>query len=283
MTPTTSLRRQSEKAKRLRELHHQPRAVIFANVWDVTSARVVEEAGFPAVATTSAGIANVLGYPDGQQIHCEEMLDVVARIARSVKVPITADMEGGYSTSPLQMYSTCEKLIESGAVGLNLEDSEDEESKLVDLSLYLEKVKAVRQASDDYRVPLVLNARTDAYWWKGADPKTRMQETVRRANAFREAGADCIFVPGLKDLDDIRLFLRESPGPLNILAGPGVPSIPELEAIGVRRVSIGSGGYRAAIGLMRKLVTQLREQGTSNLIGDNAIPFDEINGLLRRK
>jgi 2-methylisocitrate lyase-like PEP mutase family enzyme len=283
MAPTTSLRRQAEKAERLRDLHHQDRAVIFANAWDVISARVVEEAGFPAIATTSAGIANVLGYPDSQHIQCEEMLEVVSRIARAVRVPITADMESGYSNTSLQMYSTAEKLIESGAVGLNLEDSEEDESKLSDLGLYLEKIKAVRQASEDYAVPLVLNARTDAYWWKGADPETRMKETVRRANAFREAGADCIFVPGLKDVDEIRLFLQASPGPLNILAGPGVPTISELEAAGVRRVSIGSGGHRAAMGLVRKILLQLQQQGTYELLGEYALPFAEINDLLRRR
>jgi 2-methylisocitrate lyase-like PEP mutase family enzyme len=144
-------------------------------------------------------------------------------------------------------------------------------------------VKALRQASEDYGVRLVLNARTDAYWWKGSQPKTRMKETIRRANAFREAGADCIFVPGLKDLDEIRLFLRESPGPLNVLAGPGVPSISELETAGVRRVSLGSGGHRAAMGLVRKILLQLQQQGTYELLGEYALPFAEINDLLRRR
>jgi 2-methylisocitrate lyase-like PEP mutase family enzyme len=110
----------------------------------------------------------------------------------------------------------------------------------------------------------------------------RMKETIRRANAFREAGADCIFVPGLKDLDEIRLFVRESPGPLNVLAGPGVPSIPELEAAGVRRISIGSGGHRAAMGLLRKIVSQLLEQGRYEVIAEYGVPFAEINALLRR-
>lgn len=282
MAPSDS-QLQVQKANRLRDLHQGPRAIVFPNVWDVTSARVVEEVGYLAVATTSAGIANELGYPDGEQITREEMLHVVERIARAVRVPVTADMEAGYASMPLQMYDTAQELIEAGAVGLNLEDSEEEESRLIDLQLQLEKIKSLKQACDDFMVPLVLNARTDAYWWKGAKPESRMKETVRRANAFREAGADCIFVPGLRDLNEIRLLLRESPGPLNVLGGPGAPSIPELEAAGVRRVSVGSGGYRAAIGLMRKLAQQLREQGTYELIGEYGIPFAEINDLLRNK
>jgi 2-methylisocitrate lyase-like PEP mutase family enzyme len=276
------LKLQSAKAESLRQLHHGRRAIVFPNGWDATSARVVEELGYPAVATTSAGIANMLGYADGQNISRDEMLSIVARVAHAVRVPVTADMEAGYANTSDQMYETATALIYSGGVGLNLEDSEDGESRLIDLSLCLEKNAAVREASTKLGVSLVLNARTDAYWWKGAQPSTRMAETIRRANAFRQAGADCIFVPGLRDIDEIRIFLRESPGPLNVLFGPGVPSIHELEAAGVRRVSIGSGGYRTAIGIMRQLAQQLKEQGTCALLGEDAIPFAEINQLFRR-
>lgn len=275
-------KQQSAKAETLRQLHHRDRAVVFPNVWDATSARVIEELGYPAVATTSAGIANMLGYADGQNISRDEMLSVVSLIARVVKVPVTADMEAGYAHTADQMYETATALIYSGAVGLNLEDSEENESRLIDLPLYLEKVAALREASAKLGVKLVLNARTDAYWWKGAQPATRMAETIKRANAFRKAGADCIFVPGLRDLNEIHTFLKESPGPLNVLGGPGAPPIPELEAAGVRRVSIGSGGYRTAIGIMQKVAKQLQEQGTYDLINDHAIPF-ALSQLLQQK
>jgi 2-methylisocitrate lyase-like PEP mutase family enzyme len=274
-------KRQSEKAETLRQLHYGDHAVVFPNAWDATSARVVEELGYPAVATTSAGIANMLGYADGQNISRDEMLSIVALIARVVKVPVTADMEAGYANTADQMYATATALIYSGAVGLNLEDSEENESRLIDVPHYIEKVWALREAGAKLGVKLVLNARTDAYWWKGAQPTTRMAETVKRANAFRQAGADCVFVPGLRDLNEIRIFLKESPGPLNILGGPGVPSIPELEAAGVRRVSIGSGGYRTAIGIMQKVAQQLKEQGTYDMINDHAIPF-ALSQLLQR-
>lgn len=278
---SVDLKQQSAKAETLRQLHQGSHAVIFPNVWDATSARVVEELGYPAVATTSAGIANMLGYVDGQNISRDEMLSIVGLIARVVRVPVTADMEAGYSDTSDQMYETATALIYSGGVGLNLEDSEAGESRLIDLPHYLEKIAAIREASTKVGVSLVLNARTDAYWWKGAEPATRMAETVRRANAFRQAGADCVFVPGLSDLEEIRLFLRESPGPLNVLFGPGVPSIPELEAAGVCRVSIGSGGYRTAIGIMQKLARELKEQGTCDLISEHAIPF-ALSQLLQR-
>ena len=274
-------KQQSAKAEALRQLHHGERAIVFPNVWDATSARVVEELGYPAVATTSAGIANMLGYPDGQNISRDEMLSIVSLIARVVQVPVTADMEAGYADTADQMYETATSLIYSGAVGLNLEDSEENETRLIDLPLYIEKVWALREAGTKLGVKLVLNARTDAYWWKGAQPATRMAGTIKRANAFRQAGADCVFVPGLKDVDEIRTFLKESPGPLNVLGGPGAPTIPELETAGVRRVSIGSGGYRTAIGILQKFAQQLKEQGTYELINDHSIPF-ALSQLLQR-
>lgn len=274
---------QSEKAETLRELHQGPKILLFSNAWDVASAKTVEALGFPAIATTSAGIANLLGYVDGQNISRGEMLEVVSRIARAVKLPVTADMEAGYARTPEEMYDTATELIEAGAVGLNLEDSEDEEQRLTDLAFYLEKVRALREAGEKCGVKLVLNARTDAYWWKGARPETRLAEAVHRANAFRQAGADCVFVPGLKAPAEIAEFLRQSPGPLNVLGVPGAPPIAELERLGVRRVSIGSGGYRAALGLMKRISTQLRDEGNYDLITEFLLPSAETNKLLREK
>jgi 2-methylisocitrate lyase-like PEP mutase family enzyme len=275
-------RQQSAKAEALRQLHHGERAIVFPNVWDATSARIVEELGYPAVATTSAGIANMLGYADGQNISRDEMLSIVSLIARVVLVPVTADMEAGYANTADQMYESATALIYSGAVGLNLEDSEENESRLIDVARYLEKVAALHEASAKLGVKLLLNARTDAYWWKGAQPATRLRETIKRANAFRQAGADCVFVPGLKDLDEIRTFLKESPGPLNVLGGPGMPSVPELEEAGVRRISIGSGGYRTAIGILQKVAQQLKDRGTYDLIEEHAVSF-ATSQLLQRK
>jgi len=224
----------------------------------------------------------MLGYADGQNISRDEMLSIVSLIARVVLVPVTADMEAGYANTADQMYESATALIYSGAVGLNLEDSEENESRLIDVARYLEKVAALHEASAKLGVKLLLNARTDAYWWKGAQPATRLRETIKRANAFRQAGADCVFVPGLKDLDEIRTFLKESPGPLNVLGGPGMPSVPELEEAGVRRISIGSGGYRTAIGILQKVAQQLKDRGTYDLIEEHAVPF-ATSQLLQRK
>jgi len=273
---------QSQKAEALRALHQGPKIVLFPNAWDVASAKTVEALGFPAIATTSAGVANMLGYVDGQNISRGEMLDIVGRIAHAVKVPVTADMEAGYATTSEQMYDTAIELIQSGAVGLNLEDSEDGERRLVDLNVQLEKIGALREAGEKAGVKLVLNARTDAYWWKGARPEAKMADAVHRANAFRQAGADCVFVPGLKTMTEIGEFLRQSPGPLSVLGGAGVPSIAELGRAGVRRVSLGSGPYRAALGLLRRIATQLRDGGSYDLVAEYLIPAAETNALLEK-
>ena len=250
------------KAQELRALHHATKILVLPNAWDVTSARLLEDMGFPAVATSSAAIANSLGYPDGQHISRCEMLEVVERIASAVQVPVTADMEAGYATTAEEMEVTARELLDAGAVGLNLEDSADDESVLLELDKYLEKLHAIQAVSKSADVPIVINARTDAYWWKGAQAGSRLAETVLRANAFREAGADCVFVPGLYDPSDIGHLRLESPGPINILATPQTPPIPELQRLGIARVSFGSGGYRTAIGAFRKLVQESIDSGT---------------------
>jgi 2-methylisocitrate lyase-like PEP mutase family enzyme len=271
------------KAEELRRLHHELKILVLPNAWDVTSARLLEDMGFSAVATSSAAVANSLGYPDGQHIGRHEMLEVVGRIASAVQVPVTADMEAGYATTAEEMEDTARELLDAGAVGLNLEDSSDNESALIELPDYLEKLRAICAVSKASDVPIVINARTDAYWWKGSQPGTRLAETVRRANAFREAGADCVFVPGLYDPSDIAHLRQESPGPINILATAKTPPLPELQRLGVARVSFGSGGYRTAMGAFRKLVQEAIDSGTFRFMSETAIPSTQSNALHQRK
>jgi 2-methylisocitrate lyase-like PEP mutase family enzyme len=274
MTDKASL---SLKAATLRQLHRGPSTLILLNVWDVAGACLVQALGFPAVATSSWAIASSLGFHDGQRISRQQMLDVVARIASAVEIPVSADMEGGYAQTPDEMVKTARELIAAGAVGLNLEDGEADRTRLVPLERQLAKIKALRATANSAGIPLVLNARTDALWWKGAKPKTSWDDAVRRANAYRKAGADCVFALGLRNSDDIQRFMRESPGPLNVLAGPGIPPIQELQRYGVARVSLGAGPYRAALGLLKKAAAELRGSGTYASIVENAIPPDEVN------
>jgi 2-methylisocitrate lyase-like PEP mutase family enzyme len=271
---------QHKKAEVFRALHSAGEVLLLPNIWDVASARIIEAAGFPAIATTSAGVAFTLGYPDGERISREEMLAAVTRIARAVKVPVTADVEAGYGNRPEDTAQTAREVIEAGAVGMNLEDaSGDSAHPLVDLHLQLEKIRAARETAESLKIPLVLNARTDVYLLHVSAPATRYDEALRRLQAFRDAGADCVFVPGLRDTSTIGRMVADLNCPVNILAGPGSPPVPELRKLGVARVSLGSGPMRATLGLLRKLADELRSGGTYAAM-EGAPAHSEINELM---
>ena len=274
---------QAKKAEQLRNLHHGPRILTLANAWDVISARIVEELGFPAVATTSAGIAAVLGYPDGQRTPRKEMLEFVARIARAVSVPVTADMEAGYCTTPSEMAEMAREVVAAGAVGLNLEDViGDDESSQVEIELQAEKIAAVRHASASAGVSLVINARTDVYLMPIGPAETRFERTVERLRAYRKAGADCVFAPGIRDAETIGKLVRAVDAPLNILLQPGGPSVAKLEKLGVARASIGSGTMRVALGTARTVCKALLEYHDHTEFYAEAVSYDEVNRLLGR-
>jgi 2-methylisocitrate lyase-like PEP mutase family enzyme len=271
---------QIEKAMQFLQLHRCPGILILPNAWDVVSARIIEEAGFPAIATTSAGVAFSLGYPDGQHISRDEMIARVGRIVRAVKVPVTADVEAGYGATPEDAARTSRALLHAGAVGMNLEDaSGDPDHPLLEISQAVKKIKAARLAAAKRCVPLVVNARTDVYLLPGGDPEEKYSEALRRLTAYRDAGADCVFAPGLKDADTIGRLVKDVQCPLNILAVPGTPPISELERLGVARVSLGSGPMRATLELLRKIAEELKTAGTYSAL-DSAVPHAEVNKLL---
>ncbi|MDP3910069.1 MAG: isocitrate lyase/phosphoenolpyruvate mutase family protein [Gemmatimonadales bacterium] len=264
------------KAEALRRLHVAGPMLVLPNVWDAGSARVFTTAGYPALATTSAGIAFSLGYPDGEQISRADMLAAVGRIVKRVAVPITADMEAGYGRGADAIVETVQGVLEMGAVGMNLEDRVGEEP-LLELSLAVERVRAARAAAKAAGVPLVINARTDAF-----SPKMGgLAEAIRRGNAFRAAGADSVFVPFVADRDTIERLVREIDAPLNILGTPGAPGLKELESLGVRRVTFGSAPMRATLGLVRRMAREWKEKGTYGTLDAYGIPFGELQQLYR--
>jgi 2-methylisocitrate lyase-like PEP mutase family enzyme len=272
---------QRQRADALRELHAGPRLLILPNAWDVVTARLMEAAGFPAIATTSAGIAWALGYPDGERISRGEMLAVIRRISTAVRVPVTADVEAGYGSSPAAAAETARGVIAAGAVGLNLEDGTSA-GDLLDAGLQVERIRAAREAGATARVPLVINARTDAFEVKAWDPARRFAEAVRRATAYHAAGADCLFVPHVSDGETIGRLARELPGPLNVIAGPPAPPLGELERLGVRRASLGPRVVQAALGTVRRVAEELRERGSYEALADLMIPFAELQQLVAR-
>jgi 2-methylisocitrate lyase-like PEP mutase family enzyme len=273
--PTSALK---SNAERLLALHQGPDILVFANVWDCASARMIEEAGYPAIATSSAGIAFSLGYPDGQRIPLEEMLAVLRRIARGISVPLTADLEGGYE----DIGKATEGLIEAGAVGLNVEDMEGVGStNLVPINRQVDKIKTVRRVGDRAGIHIVINARTDLYLAQLGEESTRFDHTVERLRAFRDAGADCLFIPGVVDEPTIRQLISAVGFPINILASAGCPPIPKLAELGVRRVSVGSGIMRASMGLTLRVAQEIRREGTFKTMLDGAYPYQAANALFK--
>jgi 2-methylisocitrate lyase-like PEP mutase family enzyme len=271
---------QKKKAEAFRAMHTGAGAVLLPNVWDVASARIIEEAGFEAIATTSAGIAFAQGFPDGQKIPADQMVTAVAHIASAVRIPVTADVEAGYGQRPEDAARTARGVIEAGAVGMNFEDATgDGDHPLTELTLQLERIRAIRVTGDELGVPIVLNARTDVYLLQIGEPSRRYDEAVRRLAEFRDAGADCVFVPGVRDAETIGRIVADLKCPVNILGVPGSPSVPELVKLGVKRISLGSGPMRSALGFLRKLAEQLKTSGTYKWM-EGAPSHAEMNKLM---
>jgi 2-methylisocitrate lyase-like PEP mutase family enzyme len=275
---------QAQKAEKFRKLHHGPRMLLLPNAWDVASARILEECGHPAIATTSAGIAYSLGYPDGQRISRGEMLEVVGRIARAVRIPVAADLEAGYGTTVKEMAETVKAAIEAGVIGMNLEDvTGDDESSHVAIPLQVEKIRVIRETATSLGIPFVLNARTDIYLMPIGPEPTRFERTVERLRAYRGAGADCLFAPGLYDRDIIAKLVKAVEAPLNILATPACPPLAELEEIGVARVSAGSGIMRAAMGAVQRIGKEMLEARSCETMFAAATPFIELKRMMTRQ
>lgn len=271
---------QREKAAVLRKLHHQPHPVVFVNAWDGASARIIESLHFPAIATTSAGIAYVDGFPDGQAISRERMLEHVAIITGTVSVPVTADLEGGYGPTVADAVETVRGAIAAGAVGMNFEDSVSAVAPLLPVDAQCERIRAMRAAGDELGIPFVINARTDVYHVTG-NAAEQFDETVARGKAYLAAGADCIFVPFIAEETLIGNLAKAIPGPINILAGGTSPDVATLTQLGVHRISLGSAPAAHLLAVLRRAATEVRDQGTYLFAADR-ISHADLNALLDR-
>ncbi|HEX6817134.1 MAG TPA: isocitrate lyase/phosphoenolpyruvate mutase family protein [Ktedonobacterales bacterium] len=270
-------------AVQLRQWHREPPILVLPNAWDAASARVFEQVGFRAVATTSSGIAAAYGYPDGEQMSRDLMIAAIGRIAAAVDCPVTADIEAGYGATVEAKLDTIRAVVEAGAVGINIEDSAQQAagvSPLVDLAQQVALIQAIRAAAAGWSIPLVINARTDLYLYPDdGDAERRLAETVRRGNAYLEAGADCVFPIGATDAVTIGNLTRAITGPINILASPRTPTIPELARLGVARVSFGGGLARVALGAVRRAADELLRQGTFTSMAQDALPAPDFRRL----
>jgi 2-methylisocitrate lyase-like PEP mutase family enzyme len=246
----------------LRSLHRPGDPLLLPNAWDVATARAVVAAGFPVVATTSGGVANALGYEDHEGAPADEMLAAAARIARGVEVPVTVDAEAGYGMEPADLVAA---LRAAGAAGCNLEDSDHAAGSLRDPDSHADWLESVRRAASEDGYPLVINARVDVFlagFLAGADPGTQgelVPDALERANAYLEAGADCVYPIALSDTDAVRHFTAEAHGPVNVIRLPQMPSLSELAALGVARVSWATLLYREAMARFEAQLASLQE------------------------
>jgi len=270
---------QAEKAEAFRSLHQGPRPLVLPNAWDVPSARVFEEAGFPAVATSSAGMMVSHGYRDGEEMPRRDFLAAVARIAGRLEVPLSVDIVAGYGRSARTVTAVVDQVIRSGAVGVNIEDKLPDGSGLYRLSSQLRRLAAVRQAATASGIPLVVNARTDAFRADTGDEASRLREAIRRASAYRDAGADCVYPMGVTDATSIATFVEALRCPVNVMVRPGLPPLSQLESLGVRRVSFGPYASYATLGLLKRVSREVLDRGSFDLLLDGAIAYDELNRL----
>ena len=248
-------------AKLLRELHADG-TLVLPNAWDAASAAVIADAGAAAIATTSAGVAWSLGRPDGELLPRADLVAAIERMSAAIDVPLTADVEAGYGATDEEVAETVTAVLGAGAVGINIEDAPAGEPGLYSPEKAAARIQAARAAAVAYGVPdFVINARTDVYMRRIGDPQTRLDEVLRRGADYAEAGGDCLFVPGLADLAVLESLVARSSLPISASTGPGRPTVAQLRAAGVRRVSVGPALTQAAYTVTRQLAGELLSAG----------------------
>lgn len=255
----TTSQQQVAKAQAFRKMHDRSGVLLLPNAWDAGSARLFASRGFAAIATTSGGVAWSLGYADGEQAPLDEVLAAIARIARVTALPVTADIEAGYGETAAAVGETVRAVIEAGAVGINLEDSL--RGGLRDVAGAAARIAAARAAGADAGVPIVINARVDAWIRPAKDDAARFADAVNRARAYLAAGADCVYPIGLGDIAVLEAFVRELDAPVNVGARPGLPGLNELARIGVARVSMATRLATIALGAADAAAQAVRSSG----------------------
>lgn len=268
---------QKEKAEKFLKFHYDDEILVLLNTWDPGSSKLVEACGYKAVATTSMGIAASLGHPDCEIIQLEDVLQIVSRIVSAVQVPVSVDFEAGYGNNVDEIVTSVSRLIATGIVGINIEDSIELSPVLIDEMEFCERIAAIRALSDSLGFHLVINARTDSFYTSKASEQEKLAESIRRGNKYREAGADCIFVQPVWDKETIATLVKEIDAPINILSNPAIgaalpPSVQELQDLGVARLSLGSSLMKATLSLMKKVADELKEKGTYTILSDVMSP-----------
>jgi 2-methylisocitrate lyase-like PEP mutase family enzyme len=271
-----SKRSQKEKAEALLALHKGGDLLVLPNIWDPIGARILAAKGYPAVATASAAVSASLGYQDGEQINRSTLIDLLGRIARSVDVPVTADIEAGYGESLSELELTVQQVIEAGVVGVNIEDGREDAGGLRPVEEQCRRIATLRQVAERWGVHLVINARVDSFVSPSfMNGQRAMEEAVMRARAYAAAGADCIYPIGPGDEATVRTLRERIESPINILGSPTAAPLPVLREIGINRVSFGPFVFRSCLRKFVDIVEGLRARGDYAGLG-NAMARAEV-------
>jgi 2-methylisocitrate lyase-like PEP mutase family enzyme len=275
---------QQQKAKQFHDLHHSRRLLILPNIWDPLGALLLENLGFPAVATASASVAFSNGYDDGENIPFNALLTLLKRIAGSVNIPVSADVESGFATNEVELKRNMRQLIETGIVGINIEDTDKETNSLLPFEIQCNRIKAIREVAKEMDMPLFINARTDVYVrGKGFDTsESKYQETLIRGLAYKAAGADCFYPITLTSLDDIKSLIAQLQMPINVVTIQGLAELSILNEIGVARVSLGPSFLKIAIRSMKDLATKLQNYEGLSDITENEITSAYLKDLVNK-
>lgn len=273
---------QKQKAEMFLNFHQDNEILVLLNSWDIGTSKLIEACGYKAIATTSMGMAASLGYPDCQVMQLSELIEVVTKIVNEVQVPVTVDMEAGYGKNLDEIINSVKKIIATGIVGINIEDSVDLNPVLIDEMEFCERISAIRALSDSLGFHLVINARTDSFYTSSGSTKEKLSASIKRGNKYREAGADCIFIQPVSERETISTLVKEINAPINILSNPTIGagltmSVRELQDLGVARLSLGSGLMKATLVLIKKVADELLENGTCNTLLDALTPLPDVS------
>ncbi|MFD2520012.1 isocitrate lyase/PEP mutase family protein [Emticicia soli] len=276
---------QKEKALKLYALHHTGKLLILPNIWDALGAILLESLEFSAIATASASIAFSNGYNDGEQLPFADVLARLKQIANSVAVPVTADIESAYATTDAQLRNNINQLLDTGIVGINIEDTNTDTKAIYSLEEQCKRIRIIKEVAQERDIPLFINARTDVLLhgqlFKGEEEK--FDEIIKRGLAYKEAGAGCFYPILMKKEEDIKRLYELIEFPINVLTFPGIPPLKNLEEIGVARVSLGPNYLKLALKTMKDMATKLKDYDGLSEIINNDVTSDYVKSLINRE
>jgi 2-methylisocitrate lyase-like PEP mutase family enzyme len=276
--------KQQEKAKKFYDLHHTGNLLILPNIWDCLGANLLESLNYPAIATASASVAFTNGYDDGQQISFDSVLAILKKISDSVNIPVSADIESGFANDDAELKENIKRLLATGIVGINIEDTDKETNSILPTDVQCEKIKLVKKASEETGISLFINARADVYLrGKNFDtPESKFEEAMKRGRAYKAAGADCFYPIGMTRQEDIKTMVDQLQMPVNVITIPGIPELSALNEMGVARVSLGPSFLKIAIKAMKNLALKLQNFGGLSDITENEITSAYVKDLVNR-